>query len=130
MLVVACPCALGLATPLALVVSLGRADEQGILMHNPVALETAAKVDRIVLDKTGTLTRGEMTVATVEVSPGQPRTAGELLRVAAAVEQYSEHPIAQAIVSATLPAAGHPAIFRAERGFGASAFVDGTRRAA
>ncbi len=124
-LVVACPCALGLATPLAVAVALGRAAGEGILLRNPAVLETAARIDRIVLDKTGTLTRGEMTVAGVEVAPGSSLDGGELLRLAAGVEQYSEHPIAQAIVGA----AGAPpqaTDFRAERGLGASAFVDGT----
>jgi heavy metal translocating P-type ATPase len=121
-LVVACPCALGLATPLALAVSLGRTTRAGILVRNPVALETAAQVRRVAFDKTGTLTRGRMTVEGVVVS-GDGVSRDRLLCLAAAVEQYSEHPIARAVVEACpgpLPAADE---FQALRGLGASARV-------
>jgi len=124
-LVVACPCALGLATPLALTVSLGRATQAGILVRNSVALETAATVQRIVFDKTGTLTRGRMSVVATAVAAEMEVAEGDLLCMAAAVEQYSEHPIAQAILAACpgpLPEAGE---FQALRGLGASARVDG-----
>jgi heavy metal translocating P-type ATPase len=124
-LVVACPCALGLATPLALTVTLGRATQAGILVRNPVALETAAKVQRIVLDKTGTLTRGRMAVVAMRVDPETAMAESELLCLAAAVEQFSEHPVARAIVyacSGPLPEAGE---FQALRGLGASARVVG-----
>jgi heavy metal translocating P-type ATPase len=124
-LVVACPCALGLATPLALTVTLGRATQAGVLVRNPVALETAATVQRIVFDKTGTLTRGRMSVVVTAVAPEMEVAEGDLLRMAAAVEQYSEHPIAQAILAACpgpLPEAGE---FQALRGLGASARVNG-----
>ena len=125
-LVVACPCALGLATPLALTVALGRATAVGILVRNPAALETAARIRRIVLDKTGTLTIGRMSVATVMAATG---AGGErnVLCSAAAVEQYSAHPIARAISAACsdpLPASG---AFRAVRGYGASAQVEERR---
>jgi heavy metal translocating P-type ATPase len=128
-LVVACPCALGLATPLALAVSLGRTTRAGILVRNPVALETAAQVQRVVFDKTGTLTRGRMSVEKAVVS-GDDVSRDRLLCLAAAVEQYSEHPIARAVVEACpgpLPAADE---FQVLRGLGASARVaehDGQR---
>jgi heavy metal translocating P-type ATPase len=128
-LVVACPCALGLATPLALAVSLGRTTRKGILVRNAVALETAAQVQRVVFDKTGTLTRGRMAVGEAAISrDGVSRD--RLICLAAAVEQYSEHPIARAIVEACpgpRPAADE---FQALRGLGASARVaeqDGQR---
>jgi Cu2+-exporting ATPase len=121
-LVVACPCALGLATPLALTLSLGRATQQGILVRNPVALETAGRVRRVVFDKTGTLTQGRMTVKTA-VASGHATTPQELVCLAAAVEQYSEHPVARAIVAAcTGPRLGARE-FQALRGLGASARV-------
>jgi len=124
-LVVACPCALGLATPLALTVTLGRATQAGILVRNNVALETAATVQRIVFDKTGTLTRGRMSVVATAVVPEMEVAEADFLCMAAAVEQYSEHPIAQAILAACpgpLPEAGE---FQALRGLGASARIDG-----
>jgi heavy metal translocating P-type ATPase len=125
-LVVACPCALGLATPLALTVTLGRTTQAGILVRNPVALETAAKVQRIAFDKTGTLTRGRMAVVAASVDPETGTTEDEMLCLTAAVEQYSEHPVAKAIVDACsgpLPKAGG---FQALRGLGASAQVIGS----
>jgi heavy metal translocating P-type ATPase len=97
-LVVACPCALGLATPLALTVTLGRTTQAGILVRNATALETAARVERLVFDKTGTLTQGKMSVTAVV-----PTAAGndeDLIAQAAAVEQFSEHPVGRAIVAA------------------------------
>jgi len=124
-LVVACPCALGLATPLALTVTLGRATQAGILVRNNVALETAATVQRIVFDKTGTLTQGRMSVVATAVVPEIGVAEADFLCMAAAVEQYSEHPIAQAILAACpgpLPEAGE---FQALRGLGASARVNG-----
>jgi Cu+-exporting ATPase len=128
-LVVACPCALGLATPLALAVSLGRTTRVGILVRNVVALETAAQIQRVVFDKTGTLTRGRMAVGEAAASGGGV-SRDRLICLAAAVEQYSEHPIARAIVEAcpgSCPAADE---FQALRGLGASARVaeqDGQR---
>jgi heavy metal translocating P-type ATPase len=121
-LVVACPCALGLATPLALAVSLGRTTRAGILVRNPVALETAVQIQRVVFDKTGTLTRGRMAVGEAVVSgDGVPRE--RLICLAAAVEQYSEHPIAQAIVEACPGSCPTADEFQALRGLGASARV-------
>ena len=127
-LVVACPCALGLATPLALTVTLGRTTRAGLLMRNPVVLETAAHLQRIVFDKTGTLTMGEMSVEAIVPADGQGFNEQEILRQAAAVEQFSEHPIAKAILADFISRTGEvpPAArdFQALRGFGASARVD------
>lgn len=120
-LVVACPCALGLATPLALAITLGRTSREGILVRNPVALETAATVGRIVLDKTGTLTQGKLSVTATAVPDGSDRSAGELLCLAAAVEQYSEHPVAKAIVRACPQSPAQAEGFKVARGQGASA---------
>ena len=127
-LVVACPCALGLATPLALAVTLGRTTQAGLLVRNPVVLETAARIQRMVFDKTGTLTMGEMRVISVEVHPDLGMDEQGIRRLAAAVEQFSEHPIAKAIVkdyysqsSEKIPSAGE---FQGLRGFGASARID------
>jgi heavy metal translocating P-type ATPase len=128
-LVVACPCALGLATPLALTVTLGRTTRAGILVRKAAALEMVAGVHRIALDKTGTLTQGRMAVVAVVAEPNRDEGRQELLASAAAVEQYSEHPVARAIVGAypqALPPSGD---FRALPGLGASAQVaDGSER--
>ena len=97
-LIIACPCALGLATPTALLVGTGRAAQLGILVKGPQVLESTRRVDTIVMDKTGTVTTGKMTVVDVVPAPGQD--ADELLALAAAVEDASEHPIAQAIAQA------------------------------
>ncbi|CAM4090647.1 cation-translocating P-type ATPase [Nocardiopsis rhodophaea] len=92
------PCALGMATPLAMIRGGGQAAERGILMRSATAFAVFGRIDRIVLDKTGTLTRGRPRVVAVETVPGQDR--GELLRLAAAVEDPSEHPLARAVVAA------------------------------
>ncbi|GAA0458189.1 carbonate dehydratase [Actinoplanes capillaceus] len=94
-LIIACPCALGLATPTALLVGTGRGAQLGILIKGPEVLESTRRVDTIVLDKTGTVTAGRMTLVDTVAAAGQDR--GELLRLTAAVEALSEHPIAQAI---------------------------------
>ncbi|MFC5938346.1 heavy metal translocating P-type ATPase [Corynebacterium choanae] len=99
-LVIACPCALGLATPTALLVGTGRGAELGILISSPQAIEQSAAIDTIVLDKTGTITTGNMTVVHMATAPGVSQRAA--LRLAQALEQASEHPIAQAIVAATV----------------------------
>ncbi len=99
-LVIACPCALGLATPTAIMAGTGKGAQQGVLFKNSEALQTAAAVDTIVLDKTGTITRGKPKVTDVVVAEGNPMTADELLRAAASVEQGSEHPLGRAIVAA------------------------------
>ncbi|HWU30608.1 MAG TPA: heavy metal translocating P-type ATPase [Microbacterium sp.] len=97
-LIIACPCALGLATPTALLVGTGRGAQLGILIKGPEVLESTRRVDTIVLDKTGTVTEGRMSV--VSVVPEQGTDAAELLRLAGAIEHASEHPIARAIASA------------------------------
>ncbi|ARU46961.1 heavy metal translocating P-type ATPase [Corynebacterium silvaticum] len=97
-LIIACPCALGLATPTALLVGTGRGAQLGLLIKGPEVLESTRKVDTIVLDKTGTLTQGTMTVT--HVSPVEHWATPEILRFAGAVENASEHPIARAITAA------------------------------
>ena len=97
-LIVACPCALGLATPTAIMVGTGRGAERGILIKSGEALEMACRIDTIVLDKTGTITRGKPRVTGVFPAPGH--TESELLRLAASAERYSEHPLGKAIVEA------------------------------
>ena len=96
-LVIACPCALGLATPMSLVVGVGRAAERGVLIRNGEALQTASKLDVVVLDKTGTVTRGEPSLTDVEPVGGFD--ADTLLTLAAAADQPSEHPLAEAVVA-------------------------------
>jgi Cu+-exporting ATPase len=95
-LIIACPCALGLATPLSIMVSAGKGAEQGILIRDAQALETAQKLDTVVLDKTGTITRGAP--ALTDVVPTEGWSADELLRLIASAELSSEHPLAAAIV--------------------------------
>jgi Cu+-exporting ATPase len=97
-LIIACPCAMGLATPTAILVGTGRGAQLGILIKGPEVLESTRRVDTVVLDKTGTVTTGRMTLTGVLAAPGTAET--ELLRLAAAVESASEHPIAAAIASA------------------------------
>ncbi|MGD0949500.1 MAG: heavy metal translocating P-type ATPase [Candidatus Binatia bacterium] len=99
-LIIACPCALGLATPMSIMVAAGRGATAGVLIKNAEALEVLEKVDSIVVDKTGTLTEGRPRLMTIEVTPGTDES--ELLRLAASVERGSEHPLAAAIVSAAL----------------------------
>jgi Cu+-exporting ATPase len=133
-LIIACPCALGLATPTALLVGTGRGAQLGILIKGPEVLESTRTVDTIVLDKTGTVTSGRMTL--VEVVPARQATdAGvsaadraELLRLAGALEAASEHPIARAITRAAQDELGElPAVesFVATAGIGVSGVVDG-----
>ncbi|MFC5993865.1 heavy metal translocating P-type ATPase [Pseudonocardia hispaniensis] len=94
-LIIACPCALGLATPMALMIGTGRGAQLGILIKGPEVLETTRRVDTVVLDKTGTVTTGQMTLIDAIVADGED--TDELLRLAGALENASEHPIAQAI---------------------------------
>ncbi|WP_433870129.1 heavy metal translocating P-type ATPase [Saccharopolyspora sp. CA-218241] len=96
-LIIACPCALGLATPTALLVGTGRGAQLGILIKGPEVLESTRRVDTVVLDKTGTVTTGRMTLTEVHAAEGED--ADEVLRLAAAVEDASEHPIARAIAT-------------------------------
>ena len=91
-LIIACPCALGLATPMAIMVGTGRGAHAGVLVRNAEALERLEKVDTVVVDKTGTLTEGKPQVASIVVQPGF--TEEEVLRLAASVEAASEHPLA------------------------------------
>ena len=103
-LIIACPCALGLATPIALLVGTGRGAQLGILIKGPEILESTRRVDTIVLDKTGTVTTGRMTLLDVVVAAGE--SIDEVLRIAGAVEDASEHPIAQAIANAAIQQRG------------------------
>jgi P-type Cu+ transporter len=96
-LIIACPCALGLATPTALLVGTGRGAQLGLLIKGPEALESTRRIDTVVLDKTGTVTSGEMAVVAVHAAPGEDER--EVLRLAGAVEDASEHPIAKAIAA-------------------------------
>jgi len=121
-LIVACPCALGLATPTALLVGTGRAAQLGILITGPEVLERTGRIDTIVFDKTGTLTTGAMTVTGVVTADGVD--AQEVLLLAASAERGSEHPIGRAVaaaVDAHAPVTG----FCAVAGFGVTAQVDG-----
>ncbi len=97
-LIIACPCALGLATPMSIMVAVGRGAQAGVLIKNAEALERLEKVDTLVIDKTGTLTEGKPKVVAVVPSPGFDEA--EVLHLAASVERASEHPLAQAIVAA------------------------------
>ncbi len=99
-LIIACPCALGLATPMSVMVGTGRGARAGVLIKNAEALEILEKVDTLVVDKTGTLTEGKPRVASVGLAPGSPVEERELLRLAASLERASEHPLAAAIVAA------------------------------
>jgi len=96
-LIIACPCALGLATPTALLVGTGRGAQLGLLIKGPEVLESTQQIDTVVLDKTGTVTSGEMAVVSVHAAPGTDEA--EVLRLAGAVEDASEHPIAAAIAA-------------------------------
>ena len=125
-LIIACPCALGLATPTALLVGTGRGSQLGIIIRGPQVLEQTRTVDTIVLDKTGTITTGTMAVVSVEPIGAVSRS--ELLSAAASVESGSEHPVARAII-ALAAVEGAPTAesisFSAEAGQGVQAVVDG-----
>jgi Cu+-exporting ATPase len=119
-LIIACPCALGLATPTALLVGTGRGAQLGILIRGPEVLESTRRVDTVVLDKTGTVTTGRMSL--VETVAGDGEDAAEVLRIAAALESASEHPIARAV------AAGSPSTvdgFANVEGLGVTGTVGG-----
>ena len=125
-LIIACPCALGLATPTALMVGTGRGAQLGILVKGPEVLESTRRVDTVVLDKTGTVTTGRMTLHDVVPAPGED--AGTVLRVAGALEAASEHPIAQAVARAAVERAGElPAVegFVNAEGLGVTGTVEG-----
>jgi P-type Cu+ transporter len=124
-LIIACPCALGLATPTALLVGTGRGAQLGILIKGPEVLESTRRVDTIVLDKTGTVTTGKMTVIDAVTVPGTSRA--DLLRIVGAVEDASEHPIARAIADAARTETGQlPAVesFANTQGLGVQGVVD------
>ncbi|MFI5613376.1 heavy metal translocating P-type ATPase [Amycolatopsis sp. NPDC051903] len=125
-LIIACPCALGLATPTALLVGTGRGAQLGILIKGPEVLESTRRVDTVVLDKTGTVTTGRMSL--LEVHPADGVTEAEVLRYAGAVEHSSQHPIAMAVVAGARDRVGElPAAtgFRSTEGLGVTALVDG-----
>ena len=125
-LVIACPCALGLATPTALLVGTGRGAQLGILVKGPEVLESTRRVDTVVLDKTGTVTAGKLSL--VDVVPADGVERADLLRVAGAVENGSEHPIAAAIVRGAGAEVGElPDVtdFRNREGLGVTAKLDG-----
>jgi Cu+-exporting ATPase len=125
-LIIACPCALGLATPLSIMVSTGKGAEHGILIRSAESLETAHKIDTMVLDKTGTITRGEPALTDVVTSGSLDED--EVLRLVASAEQSSEHPLAQAIVAGARDRGldlVDPAEFDSITGKGIRAIVDG-----
>jgi Cu+-exporting ATPase len=127
-LIIACPCALGLATPMSIMVGVGRGASSGVLIRNAEALERFEKVDTIVVDKTGTLTEGRPKVVAVRVAPGQSET--EMVRLAASLERGSQHPLAAAIVAAAHErglALAEAKDFDAPTGKGVTGAVEGRR---
>ncbi|EFL42759.1 heavy metal translocating P-type ATPase [Streptomyces griseoflavus] len=125
-LIIACPCALGLATPTALMVGTGRGAQLGILIKGPEVLESTRRVDTVVLDKTGTVTTGRMTLLAVHTSAGTDET--EVLRLAGALEHSSEHPIARAVADGAREKAGPlptPEDFANVPGLGVQGVVEG-----
>ncbi len=125
-LIIACPCALGLATPMSVMVGTGRGARAGVLFRDAEALERLEGVDTLVLDKTGTLTEGRPRLVTVSALGGA--TEAELLRAAAALEQASEHPLASAILAGARERGVAPAVlegFRAQPGRGVTGWLDG-----
>ncbi len=125
-LIVACPCALGLATPMAVMVATGRGATAGVLIRNAEALEVLGRVDTLVIDKTGTLTEGKPRLISVRALPGFDEA--EVLRLAASLEKASEHPLAGAIVAAAEEerlALAEPSGFRSLTGRGVTGNVDG-----
>jgi Cu+-exporting ATPase len=126
-LIVACPCALGLATPTALLVGTGRGAQLGVLIKGPQVLESTRRVDTIVLDKTGTVTTGHMTLHDLVTSASTDRS--EALRLVGSLEAASEHPIAQAIARTAHSEGELVAVseFRNHEGLGVEGFVDGVR---
>ena len=127
-LVIACPCALGLATPISLMVGVGKAAEQGVLIRNGEALETASRLTTVVLDKTGTITKGKPEL--VDVLPFGDYSTAELLELAAVADKRSEHPLAEAIVRGARESGievGEPESFNAIPGRGVEATVQSRR---
>lgn len=129
-LIIACPCALGLATPMSLMVGIGKGAEHGILIRSGEALQTAQALDAVVLDKTGTITKGEPELTDVVLAEDWQEGEGAFLRLAASVEKSSEHPLAQAIVNGATGrglALAEAQEFVAVPGYGVQAMVDGRR---
>ena len=129
-LIISCPCAMGLATPLAVMVGMGRGAEQGILFRSSEALQQLRRVQAVVLDKTGTLTKGQLQVTDVIVAEDAKHDANDVLRWAASTEQGSEHPIAKAIVNEALRRELQlvaPESFESITGFGVNSLVAGKR---
>ena len=127
-LIIACPCALGLATPISIMVGVGRGAHAGVLIKNAEALERFEKVDPLVLDKTGTLTEGRPSVTAIRPAPGFDET--ELLRLSASLERASEHPLADAVVRAATDrklALSEASEFDSPVGRGVTGVVDGRR---
>src|SRR5713226_6817121 len=126
-LVIACPCAMGLATPTAIMVGVGKGAENGVLFKNSAALEKALKINAVVLDKTGTVTRGEPAVTDVVVSKSWAGDTNRLLQLAASAERGSEHPLGTAVVKAAQSAGltlSEPSQFEAISGFGLQTMID------
>jgi len=127
-LIIACPCAMGLATPTAIMVGTGKGAEHGILIRSAEALERAHRVNTVLLDKTGTLTRGELAVTDIVTASSSSRE--EVLRLAASAEHNSEHPLGQAVVKAALEKKvelSPPSNFNAIPGHGVEALVEGKK---
>src|SRR6266852_6315942 len=126
--IIACPCALGLATPMSIMVAVGRGAHAGVLVRNAEALETLAKVDTLVIDKTGTLTVGKPQVIQTWTAPSSGVSEVEMLRLAASLERASEHPLAAAIVASAQGkgiALAEPDDFRSTGGLGVQGRVGG-----
>ena len=127
-LIIACPCALGLATPMSIMVGVGRGAQAGVLIRNAEALERFEKIDTLVVDKTGTLTEGRPAVTSVAAAPGVDEN--ELLRLAASLERGSEHPLAEAVLRAAEERGlvlSEPSQFDSPAGRGVLGVVDGRR---
>ncbi|MDK2980489.1 MAG: P-type Cu+ transporter [Chloroflexota bacterium] len=124
-LVVACPCALGLATPLSLVVTLGRATREGLIVRNQSAFETSSGITEVVFDKTGTLTLGELAVDKLEIGANAGESSQAILKMAASIEQFSEHAIAAAVIAAYEGERFKPQDFKIKKGFGAQGRIKG-----
>ncbi|MET7359377.1 heavy metal translocating P-type ATPase [Streptomyces sp. NPDC005562] len=125
-LIIACPCALGLATPTALMVGTGRGAQLGILIKGPEVLESTRRVDTVVLDKTGTVTTGRMTLLATHTAPGTP--VADVLRLAGALEHSSEHPVARAVATGAATEVGTlpvPEDFANVAGLGVQGVVEG-----
>jgi Cu+-exporting ATPase len=135
-LIIACPCALGLATPLGIMVGTGRGAQLGVIIKGGEVLEDTRDIDVVVVDKTGTITEGKMQLIGVHVPAPSQADKAELLEVAASLEAFSEHPIAQAIATATVgpdPKVGptgeprHVVDFESRAGYGVTGLVDGVQ---